>query len=600
MLHVEPEWVLGERATAGETRRRSPTCSPGCAPRASARSARPESSGDPDGATAEEGAALLDDLAQRLVGAVRGLGRRPAGRLREPRPGGSQPAVTRARCPDRRTGGCRRASRCGWTRAPAAARPARCCSADPRCGSSACPRRAAGAPDRRPARRPGRPDRHPRRPAARRGCGAPRPAGRRVADVQDVTVVVPVRDRPGELARLLAAVRADPTTRDVAAGRRGRRLGRRRGDRPARRGAPRAAGPARHVPGAGRRPQRRAPGRHRPTWWRSSTPTACPGRAGSGRSPRTSPTPALAVVAPRILGLPGGSSRLARGLRRRRRRARHGAVTRLRCARCRPSRTCRARRSWRAAPRSGAGFDESMRVAEDVDLVWRLAAAGWRIRYEPRAVVRARAPGRDDGVAAPPRLLRHRRGPARRPARRGRRPGRDRPDLGRRLGAAAGGWPARPDRRRRDPRRRHRAAGPAAGGTGTAARTPRWRPGWCSGERRRPAVPWPGRSPGTTGRWRCWRWAPGGCAGPSSRRPWSTPPSPGGRCAGGSVRSGSPSPGGSTTSPTAPDCGGARPVPGSGRPSSRPGHHCCEPNGRRSVGRHTWCNRQPPATMGVR
>jgi hypothetical protein len=33
------------------------------------------------------------------------------------------------------------------------------------------------------------------------------------------------------------------------------------------------------------------------------------------------------------------------------------------------------------------GFDETMRVAEDVDLGWRLAAAGWRVRYEPRAAV---------------------------------------------------------------------------------------------------------------------------------------------------------------------------------------------------------------------
>ena len=36
---------------------------------------------------------------------------------------------------------------------------------------------------------------------------------------------------------------------------------------------------------------------------------------------------------------------------------------------------------------SGDGFDEAMRVAEDVDLVWRLAAAGWRVRYEPAAAV---------------------------------------------------------------------------------------------------------------------------------------------------------------------------------------------------------------------
>ncbi len=36
---------------------------------------------------------------------------------------------------------------------------------------------------------------------------------------------------------------------------------------------------------------------------------------------------------------------------------------------------------------AGAGFDESMPVAEDVDLVWRLHAAGWRCRYVPAAEV---------------------------------------------------------------------------------------------------------------------------------------------------------------------------------------------------------------------
>jgi mycofactocin system glycosyltransferase len=36
---------------------------------------------------------------------------------------------------------------------------------------------------------------------------------------------------------------------------------------------------------------------------------------------------------------------------------------------------------------AGAGFDEDMHVAEDVDLVLRLHAAGWRLRYEPSARV---------------------------------------------------------------------------------------------------------------------------------------------------------------------------------------------------------------------
>jgi mycofactocin system glycosyltransferase len=34
-----------------------------------------------------------------------------------------------------------------------------------------------------------------------------------------------------------------------------------------------------------------------------------------------------------------------------------------------------------------AGFDEDLTVAEDVDLVWRCVAAGWRVRYEPASEV---------------------------------------------------------------------------------------------------------------------------------------------------------------------------------------------------------------------
>lgn len=36
----------------------------------------------------------------------------------------------------------------------------------------------------------------------------------------------------------------------------------------------------------------------------------------------------------------------------------------------------------------GDGFDESLHVAEDVDLIWRVVAQGWRVRYEPAAFVR--------------------------------------------------------------------------------------------------------------------------------------------------------------------------------------------------------------------
>ncbi|HEX3947737.1 MAG TPA: mycofactocin biosynthesis glycosyltransferase MftF, partial [Acidimicrobiales bacterium] len=35
----------------------------------------------------------------------------------------------------------------------------------------------------------------------------------------------------------------------------------------------------------------------------------------------------------------------------------------------------------------GAGFDETLRYGEDVDLIWRLVEAGWRVRYEPAVEV---------------------------------------------------------------------------------------------------------------------------------------------------------------------------------------------------------------------
>jgi mycofactocin system glycosyltransferase len=65
---------------------------------------------------------------------------------------------------------------------------------------------------------------------------------------------------------------------------------------------------------------------------------------------------------------------------------------------------------------AGRGFAEDMPVGEDVDFVWRLAAAGWRVRYEPRAAVghqhRVRLGEwlrrrRDYGTSAAPLELRH-------------------------------------------------------------------------------------------------------------------------------------------------------------------------------------------------
>jgi mycofactocin glycosyltransferase len=41
-----------------------------------------------------------------------------------------------------------------------------------------------------------------------------------------------------------------------------------------------------------------------------------------------------------------------------------------------------------------AGFDADLRYGEDVDLVWRMTRAGWRVRYDPSAEVRHVEPGR--------------------------------------------------------------------------------------------------------------------------------------------------------------------------------------------------------------
>lgn len=41
----------------------------------------------------------------------------------------------------------------------------------------------------------------------------------------------------------------------------------------------------------------------------------------------------------------------------------------------------------RAALEAVGGFDPALRIGEDVDLIWRLHRAGWRVRYEPAAAV---------------------------------------------------------------------------------------------------------------------------------------------------------------------------------------------------------------------
>jgi mycofactocin system creatininase family protein len=81
MLHVEPEGVLGERAVAGATRPIGELM-----PRLRREGVRPVSPtgvlGDPAGASADEGKALLAELVDRLLTAVSGWDVDATGRLR--------------------------------------------------------------------------------------------------------------------------------------------------------------------------------------------------------------------------------------------------------------------------------------------------------------------------------------------------------------------------------------------------------------------------------------------------------------------------------------------------------------------------------------
>lgn len=206
-------------------------------------------------------------------------------------------------------------------------------------------------------------------------------------DVADVTLVVPTRDRAAAVARLLRALPPhlpvvvvddgshDPEALAEVAAEHGARL-------------------VRHS-------RNRGPAAARNTGLRAvATPYVAfcdsdvrpePGWLGTLR--RHLDDPAVAVVAPRVRGrMPGsGDSWLERY-----EQARssldlgptpaavriHGPVAYL------PSAFLLVRRAALADPAVGGGFDEHLRAGEDVDLVWRLLGAGWRVRYEPAAEVR--------------------------------------------------------------------------------------------------------------------------------------------------------------------------------------------------------------------
>ena len=197
--------------------------------------------------------------------------------------------------------------------------------------------------------------------------------------VADVTVVIPVRDRHAELDRCLAGLRDLPrviVVDDASA------------DPPAVR---RIA--ARHGASVIHRPVNGGPGAARNTGlaaaqtelvaFLDSDCVPAPGWL-AGLLPHFA-DPAVGAVAPRIAAHQAGNGWLARY---------EGASSTLDMG-ARPSVVRPGARVpyvpgaalvvRRAA--AGDGFRPGMRVGEDVDFVWRMSAAGWRVRYAPEAVM---------------------------------------------------------------------------------------------------------------------------------------------------------------------------------------------------------------------
>lgn len=189
----------------------------------------------------------------------------------------------------------------------------------------------------------------------------------------DVTVVVPVRDRPAGLEATLSSLRGvDVVVVDDAS------------EQPVRTGSHRVI----------RRREAGGPAAARNTGWRSIESAivvfvdadCLPGTGWLELLLGHFSDPLVGAVAPRVVSVPGP------GLAARYETVRSPLDMGPDQGPVRPGSripyvptACLAVR--RRAIESCGGFDETLRFGEDVDLVWRLADAGWSVRYEPTAVV---------------------------------------------------------------------------------------------------------------------------------------------------------------------------------------------------------------------
>ena len=253
------------------------------------------------------------------------------------------------------------------------------------------------------------PDRPAAQALARRlldlGMAHPDPGGGPAID--EVTVVIPVRDRAPELTRCLAGIGGlrvivvDDCSADskavakVAAGGGARYVGRQR----------------RGGPGAARNTGLAAVD----TAFVAFLDSDCVPEAG-WLAPllRHFSDPAVAAVAPRIVPHEDGRTWLAKYEASRSALDMGLAASIVRPGARIPYVPAAALVVRTAA--AGGGFAEDMPVGEDVDFVWRLAAGGWHVRYEPASAVAHQHRVRlrewfarrvDYGTSAAPLELRH-------------------------------------------------------------------------------------------------------------------------------------------------------------------------------------------------
>jgi mycofactocin system glycosyltransferase len=207
-------------------------------------------------------------------------------------------------------------------------------------------------------------------------AGLARPVIDAVESLTDVTVVIPVRDRPESLARCLAGlgtsvsvIVVDDGSADAVAVQRVCELHAARYVERARNGGP----------GAARNTGLREVTTELVAFLDSDCVTDSSWlRQLAGQFA----DPLLAAVAPRIVGLhqTGKTSPLDLG-------ARSSLVVPGGAVSYVPTAALLARMSALADVGVPAAFDEALRYGEDVDLVWRLYDAGWWVRYEPSITV---------------------------------------------------------------------------------------------------------------------------------------------------------------------------------------------------------------------